>query len=268
MKPTRALGDEREHAVEHPDARAQDRADGDLLAGDPLRRHALERRLDLDLLGGEVLRRLVGEEERQLVDQLAEVLRSASSCRAGTTSLCWTSGCVDLTVTRAVATARHRRVRGVAAEARVERTPLAERLGCVRASAPMSAPSASALDDDPRRPRGSRPRRSRASSPPACRVRTPEATVGGRSSKGTVFRLTVMLHLGEPLLGVLARPLGRAQVELDEVRVGAAGEHVEPALLQPVRERVGVRAHLPLVVAEGLGHRDLRSRSPWPRSCA
>ena len=38
------------------------------------------------------------------------------------------------------------------------------------------------------------------------------------------------LHLGEPLLGVLARPLRRAQVDLQQVRVGAAGEHVEPAL--------------------------------------
>ena len=38
-------------------------------------RHALERRLDLDLLVGEVLRRLVGEQQRQLVDELAEHLR-------------------------------------------------------------------------------------------------------------------------------------------------------------------------------------------------
>ena len=63
------------------------------------------------------------------------------------------------------------------------------------------------------------------------------------------------LDLGEPLLGVLARPVGRAQVDLEQVRVGAAGEHLEAARLQLVGERVGVRAHLPLVVAERLGHR-------------
>ena len=37
------------------------------------------------------------------------------------------------------------------------------------------------------------------------------------------------------------------------MRVGAAGEHVEAAPMQAVRERVGVRADLPLVVAERLG---------------
>jgi hypothetical protein len=36
-------------------------------------RHRLERRLDLDRLGREVLRRLVGEEQRDLVGELAEV---------------------------------------------------------------------------------------------------------------------------------------------------------------------------------------------------
>ena len=46
--------DQREHAVEHPHPRAQDRADGDLLAADPAAVHPLERRLDLDRLVGEV----------------------------------------------------------------------------------------------------------------------------------------------------------------------------------------------------------------------
>ena len=36
------------------------------------------------------------------------------------------------------------------------------------------------------------------------------------------------------------------------MRVGASGEDVETALLQRLRERIGVRADLPLVVAEGL----------------
>jgi hypothetical protein len=65
--------DEREHSVEHPEAGAQDRADGDLLPCDPLHLGALERRLDLVGLGREVLRRLVGEQQRQLVGELAEV---------------------------------------------------------------------------------------------------------------------------------------------------------------------------------------------------
>ena len=65
--------DERQHAVEHPHSRAQDRADRDLLPRDPLRRHGLERRFDLRAFGGHVLRRLVREEERDLVRELAEV---------------------------------------------------------------------------------------------------------------------------------------------------------------------------------------------------
>jgi hypothetical protein len=64
---------ERQHAVEHADARAEDGADGDLLPGDALRRHLLERRLDLPLLRLHVLRRLVGEQQRHLVDELPEV---------------------------------------------------------------------------------------------------------------------------------------------------------------------------------------------------
>ena len=75
MKPTRARRDEREHAVQHADPGAEDRDDGDLLPGDPRHRHPLERRGDLDLLDREVLGHLVGEEHRDLVDELAEELR-------------------------------------------------------------------------------------------------------------------------------------------------------------------------------------------------
>ena len=64
--------DEREDAVEHPHPGAQHRTDRDLLAVDPLRGHPLERRLDLPRLGLHVLRRLVGQEERDLVRELAE----------------------------------------------------------------------------------------------------------------------------------------------------------------------------------------------------
>src|SRR5205823_2742286 len=66
--------DQGENGVEHPDAGAQDRTDGDLLAGDPSRGRALHGRLDLDLLVREILRRLVGQKERELVDELPELL--------------------------------------------------------------------------------------------------------------------------------------------------------------------------------------------------
>ena len=67
--------DERKHGVEHPDSRTQDRADGDLLAGDAAPGSPLERRLDLDLLVREILRGLVREEQRELVHELSEHLR-------------------------------------------------------------------------------------------------------------------------------------------------------------------------------------------------
>ena len=44
------------------------------------------------------------------------------------------------------------------------------------------------------------------------------------------------------------------------MRVGAAGEDVEPSSWSVVGERVGVRAHLALVVAERLGRGDLEAR--------
>ena len=103
--------------------------------------------------------------------------------------------------------------------------------------------------------------RSRASSKPrivAAGVprRTPEATIGGRSSNGTVLRFAVSLHSSSRSWA--ARPVQsvRAQVELDEMRVGAAGEHVEAAFDQRRRERVGVRADRALVLAERVGRRD------------
>ena len=80
--------------------------------------------------------------------------------------------------------------------------------------------------------------------------RTPEATIGGRSSNGTVLRFAVSLHSSSR--SCAAKPVHSvcAQVELHEMRVGAAGEDVVAAFEQPGRERVGVGAHLPLVVAE------------------
>ena len=52
------------------------------------------------------------------------------------------------------------------------------------------------------------------------------------------------VHLGEALLGVLARPLRRAQVDLEQVRVGAAGEDVETAGLE-LRRRARRRSRAP-----------------------
>ena len=66
--------------------------------------------------------------------------------------------------------------------------------------------------------------------------------------------------LGKPVFRVLARPLGLAQVELEEMRVGTAGEHVEAARLELVGERVRVRADLRLVLAEGGCGRDPEAR--------
>ena len=68
------------------------------------------------------------------------------------------------------------------------------------------------------------------------------------------------LHLVQPLFRVLARPLGVPQVDLQEVRVGSSREQVEPALDQRLAEGVGVRTHLRLVVAEGIGGGDLEAR--------
>ena len=108
MKPTRAPGISDEDAVEHPDARAQDRADGDLLPRDPARRHLLERRLDLDLLVGEVLRRLVREQERELVDELPEHLRRRRDV-AQEAELVLDERVIDLDDRAALQRARHAR---------------------------------------------------------------------------------------------------------------------------------------------------------------
>jgi len=59
--------------VEHPDPSAQNRAHGHLLATDPREHPALQRGLDVDVFSRQVLRRLVGQEQRDLVDELAEV---------------------------------------------------------------------------------------------------------------------------------------------------------------------------------------------------
>ena len=75
MKPTRAPGISESTPSSIPTPARRIGQTATFLPRDPPRAHPLERRLDLDLLVGERLRRLVGEEERQLVDELTEHLR-------------------------------------------------------------------------------------------------------------------------------------------------------------------------------------------------
>ena len=89
--------------------------------------------------------------------------------------------------------------------------------------------------------------------------RSPEATVGGRSSNGTVLRLAVMCTSCSRSSASLPVHSLRAQVDLDEMRVRPAREEVEPAFLEGVPERVRVRANLGLVGAEALRGRDLEA---------
>ena len=67
-------GDEREDAVDHSETGAQDRDDGDLLAGETTTGAFLEWRLDVDVLKREVAHGLVALEDGQLGHELAEVL--------------------------------------------------------------------------------------------------------------------------------------------------------------------------------------------------
>ena len=57
----------------------------------------------------------------------------------------------------------------------------------------------------------------------------------------------------EAILRRESRPLRRAEIELDEMGVGAAGEHLEAAVDQSGGEHVRVRANLLLVLAERVG---------------
>ena len=66
-------GDELGDAVDHAEAGAEDRDEGELLARDLAAGRPLERGLDLDRLGRQVLGGLVGHEHRDLVHQLLEV---------------------------------------------------------------------------------------------------------------------------------------------------------------------------------------------------
>ena len=178
------------------------------------RRHPLERRLDLDLLVGEVLRRLVREQQRQLVDELAELLRRRRDVAQQP----------ELVLDERV---RRPRRRCPAAAARRSRRHVAS---CSRGSPGRAAASRRA----PRCAR--RARRGPASSPSASQMmradlaevllveaahrrrRRADADARRDRRRPLVERHGVAVDgqpdLVQPLLRVLARPVGRAQVEL------------------------------------------------------
>src|SRR5436190_1308370 len=186
-------------------------------------------------------------------------------------SLCWTSGCLTwirrpvptvwLTAAilpRARCRAGLRDVGGEAAEARVERPLLAERRAASDERRDVRA-LLQRLDDD---------RRDLAEiifvEPAHRRRRRPEPHARCDHRRPLLERNGVPVrrdpHLLEPVLRLLPVPLRVPQVDLEQVRVGAAGEDVEAAVHQPVGESVGVRPDLALVVAERLGRRDLEAR--------
>ena len=90
-------------------------------------------------------------------------------------------------------------------------------------------------------------------------MRRPEVTAGGRGSKGTALRLTV-------ILGLLAVELRLDEVNEDQVDVGAAGDELDTSLLRIVRTqtlRKNLRAlkGAALTILELLGLRDLHGDS-------
>ena len=125
--------------------------------------------------------------------------------------------------------------------------------GCARASAGDVGVVAQRVARDRGRPRGSPPRRSRAS----CTAGVPDPDAGGDRRRPLVegHRVAVAVIRTSASRSSASLPVHseRAQVDLEEMGVGAAREHVEAAGLELVGERVGVRAHLRLVLAERLG---------------
>ena len=115
---------------------------------------------------------------------------------------------------------------------------------------------------------------SRKSSRPSPRVvsagepmRSPEVTRGGRGSKGTALRLTVMPDVVQAVLGVLAAQLALAQVGEQQVHVGAAGQDVDAVAGAQQRLRQGARAleRAALALAEALAGGDPHASPPWRR---
>ena len=67
-------GHQVEDAIDHAEARAQDRNDGELLAGKLLKRGSGDGGLDLDVFHGQVAHGLVAVKERKLAHELAELV--------------------------------------------------------------------------------------------------------------------------------------------------------------------------------------------------
>ena len=67
---------EAQKTVDHAETRAEYRNDCEFLTGDGLRDHLGDRGLDLDVLEREVAGDLIAHEHRDLVEQLAEILRA------------------------------------------------------------------------------------------------------------------------------------------------------------------------------------------------
>src|SRR5439155_18122647 len=155
----------------------------------------LERRLDPDRLGREVLRRLVRQERRQLVDEPAEVGRRRVPVAEQRELVPnkRVSHFHDLAGHGSGSCRRFAHVwydvypRKPGYNGRCSHNASLRDVSC-----PMSASSASAstmIRPTPRKSSSSKPRIVAAGVP----SRTPDATVGGRSSNGTVFRFAVIL---------------------------------------------------------------------------
>ena len=101
--------------------------------------------------------------------------------------------------------------------------------------------------------------------------RRADAHAGGDRRRALVERHGVAVDgdgdLGQPLLGVLAAPLRRAQVELEQVDVGAAREQPLAAVHERRGERLGVGDDPALVLAERLGRRELEAHRLRRRRC-
>ena len=62
--------------VHHAEARAQNRNDGQLFAGNHLSRHFAERRFDFHIFKGQIARHFVAHQHRDFIKQLAKILRT------------------------------------------------------------------------------------------------------------------------------------------------------------------------------------------------
>ena len=120
------------------------------------------------------------------------------------------------------------------------------------------------IDATSRKSSSSKPRIVAAGVP----IRTPEATIGGRSSNGTVLRFTVSRHssrrscAARPVHSVARRSSWTRCVSVPPVSTS------KPPSIRPAASTSAFARTWPLVLAERLGRRRSGSTSPSPRSCA